>query len=120
MALNYSNTIKDARLQVVADAMDGGQINIYTTGYGTLLVSIPLADPSASVLNGTLTISGVPLSGLGLAAGDAAIAEIMNEGSEVIANGLTVGTSGTNITIDNVNIAIGQTVTLTSGQIIHG
>ena len=120
MALVYSNTIKSARLQVVADAMDGGQINIYTSGYGELLVSIPLDDPSASVVDDTLTISSVPLSGIGIADGVGAIAEIMNEGSEVIANGITVGESAANLILDNVNVGAGQTVTLTAGQIVHG
>jgi hypothetical protein len=124
MSINYSTTVKNTRMTAVRDAIDGGpaagKLNIYTAAYGALLVSINLADPSGTVANGILTLSGMPKSGVGVAAGDAALAKILDSTDTVIGDGLTVGLAGTNIIIDNVNIGIGQTVNLNSGAITHG
>ena len=124
MAINYSSTIKDARMTVVLNAIDAGsgagKLKIYNAAYALLLVSITLADPATTLLTGVLTFAGVPKSGTGVGAGDAALAKITDSNDLVVADGLTVGTSGTNIIIDNINIAVGQTVTLSSGSITHG
>ena len=124
MSVNYSTTVKNSRMTVVRDAIDGGggagKINIYTAAYAALLVSIPLAATSGTVAAGALTLSGMPKSGTGAGAGNAAIARIMNFADTVVADGLTVGTVGTDILIDNVNIAVGQTVNITAGTITHG
>ena len=124
MSINYSTTIKNARMTAVLDAIDAGsscgKISIYTSGYGILLVSISLADPSGTVSSGVLTFSGMPKTSSGIAAGNAALATITDSDDTVVANGLTVGTSGTDIIIDNVNIAVGQTVNITAGSITHG
>ena len=124
MAVNYSTAVKNTRMTAVRDAIDGGpaagKLNIYTAAYALLLVSIALADPSGAVANGVLTLSGMPKSGTAVGAGDAAIAKILDSTDTVIADSLTVGLSGTNIIIDNVNIAVSQTVNLTAGTITHG
>ena len=124
MAINYSTTLKNSRMTAVKDAIDGGsgagKINIYTAAYGALLVSIALADPSGTIANGVLTLSGMPKSGVASGAGNAAIARILDSADTVIADGLTVGTSGTDIVIDNVNIAVSQNVNITAGSITHG
>lgn len=124
MAMNYSTTVKNSRMTVVRDAIDGGtgagKINIYTTAYGALLVSIPLADPCGTVAAGALTLSGMPKSGTALGAGNAAIARILDSADTVVADGLTVGTVGTDVIIDNVNVAVGQNVNITAGTIMHG
>lgn len=124
MAINYSTTLKSTRMTAVKDAIDGGsgagKINIYTSAYAALLVSINLADPSGTVSNGVLTLSGMPKSGAATGAGNAAIARILDSSDTVIADGLTVGTSGTDIVIDNINIAVSQNVNITSGSITHG
>jgi hypothetical protein len=124
MPIVYSTAVKNTRMTAVRDAIDGGagagKIDIYTAAYGALLVSIALADPCGTVAAGALTLSGMPKTGAGVAAGNAATAKIVDSTGTVIADGLTVGTSGADITIDNVNIAVGQTVNITSGVITHG
>ena len=62
----------------------------------------------------------VTIAGAATGAGNAAIARIVDSADTVIADGLTVGTSGTDIVIDNVNIAVGQNVNITAGSITHG
>ena len=124
MAINYSTNLKNTRMTAVRDAIDGGsgagKINIYTAAYGALLVSIPLADPSGTIANGVLTLSGMPKSGVASGAGTAAIARILDSADTVVADGLTVGTAGTDIVIDNTNIAVSQNVNITAGSITHG
>jgi len=124
MSVNYSTTVKNARLTVVRDAIDAGaspgKLKIYTAAYGSLLVTITLADPCAGVADGVLTLSGTPKSGIASAAGIAAIALFSDSDDTLTADGLTVGLAATDIIIDNTNIALGQTVTLNSGTITHG
>ena len=111
-------------MTAVRDAIDGGsgagKINIYNAGYANLLVSIALADPSGTIANGVLTLSGMPKSGVAVFAGNAAIARILDSADTVVADGLTVGTAATDIIIDNVNIAVSQNVNITAGSITHG
>lgn len=124
MAINYTTAIKNARMTTVLNAIDAGsgagKINIYNAAYTNILVSITLADPSGVVAAGALTLSGMPKSGTGIFAGNAAVAKIVDSDDTVVADGLTVGTSGTDIVIDNVNIAVGQNVNITAGSITHG
>ena len=111
-------------MTAVRDAIDAGsgagKINIYTAAYAALLVSIDLADPSGTIANGVLTLSGMPKSGVASGAGTAAIARILDSADTVVADGLTVGTVGTDIIIDNTNIAVSQNVNITAGSITHG
>ena len=124
MAVNYATAIKNTRMSAVVTAIDAGsgagKINVYTAGYANLIVSIALADPCGTVAAGALTFSGMPKTGTGAYAGNAAIARIVDSDNNVVLEGLTVGTSGTDIIIDNVNIAVGQTVNITAGTITHG
>lgn len=124
MAINYSTAIKNARMTTVRDAIDAGsgagKINIYNAAYANILVTIELADPSGTIAAGALTLSGMPKSGTGIFAGNAALARILDSDNTVVADGLTVGTVGTDIIIDNVNIAVGQNVNITAGSITHG
>lgn len=141
MAVTYSNTVKDNRLQVTIDAIDSktfvtgsgggstGDIVIGTSalsGSTGVLVTIPLALPSATKSGGVLTLAGTPLSAAAGASGTAAKAEIRNDAGTVIISGLTVGgtaegtASGKDIVLAASTISSGQTVTLTSGTITHG
>lgn len=124
MAVVYSTTVKNSRLTVVRDAIDGGSSNgvleIGTTGMGTVLASIPLADPCGSVASGVLTFSA-PVSDTNAdATGTAAEARIKDSAGNVIVSGLTVGTSGANINLSSVGITSGDTITINSAAITHG
>ena len=124
MAVTYPNSLKDTRLQAVIDAIDAGAgpgvLEIGTAGMAAVLATITLADPSATKLNGVLTLSGVPLSTTASATGTAAEARIRDSNAVDVVTGLTVGTSGTDIVLDNTSINSGQTVNVTSGTITHG
>lgn len=125
MAVTYSTTVKSNRMTQVLNAIDGGAGNgvlkIGTSGMGTLLVTITLAKPSGSVASGVLTFSGLPKNGTAVATGTAASAQLCDSTGTVVVDGLTVGTSATDIIIDNASIATGQTVNLNAvSQINHG
>lgn len=125
MAVNYSTAVKNNRLTQVLNAIDAGAGNgilkIGTTGMAATLVSITLDKPCATVSGGVLTFSGLPNSATATGAGTAAAAQITDSTGTVVVDGLTVGTSGTNVIIDNTTIAVSQTVNFNAtSTITHG
>lgn len=122
MAVNYSTTVKNARLDAVVSAIgSAGYIEIGTAGMGTVLATINLANPAGTASGGVLTFSGFPRSDTSAdASGTAAAARIRASGAVDVVTGLTVGTSGTDIVLDTTTIAAAQTVTLNSATITHG
>lgn len=124
MAIVYTNTLKDLRLQQVIDQMDLGsgaaKLEIATTGFSTLLVTITLADPSATKSAGVLSFSGLPKSGTAVATGTAAEARIRDSDDNDVITGLTVGTGSEDIVLDNDSIATDQVVNVTAAAITHG
>jgi len=123
MAVVYSNALKDTRMTAVITAIDAGtagSIEIGTTGMGAVLVSIPLAKPSFSEASQAITMLSTPRSATATATNTAAAARIKDSSGNIIVSGLTVGVSGADINLSSVNIATGQTVSITSGTITHG
>lgn len=124
MAINYSTTVKNSRLTVVRDAIDAGSaagtLEIGTTGMGTVLATISLADPCGTVSAGVLTFT-TPVSDTNAdATGTAAAARIKDSNGTVIISGLTVGTSGSDINLSSIGITAGDTVSITGATITHG
>lgn len=125
MAVTYNTTLKADRMTSIItrlDAQAGNAIlKIGTTGMGSTLVSITLAKPCATVSGGVLTFSGLPKSATASAAGTAAAAQLTDSVGTVWVDGLTVGTTGTNVIIDNTTIAVSQTVNFNAtSTITHG
>lgn len=125
MAVTYNTTLKNTRMTDVVTAIGTtGFLNIYTTGLGTLLASIPLANPAGTVSGGVLTFSGTPLTESSAnATGTAAAATVTtaaNGGGTVIISALTVSSTSGDIVLSSVNIVAGQPVTVTSASITHG
>jgi hypothetical protein len=125
MAVTYNTTLKNTRMTDVVTAIGStGYLNIYTAGLGTLLASIPLANPAGTVTSGVLTFSGTPLTESSAnASGTAAAATVTtasNGGGTTIISGLTVSTSAADIILSSTSIVSGQPVTITSASITHG
>lgn len=125
MAVTYNTTVKNTRLTDVVTAIGAtGHLNIYTAGLGTLLASIPLANPAGTVSAAVLTFSGTPLSdSVADASGTAAAATIstaISGGGTVVVSGLTVSSTVGDIVLSSTNIVAGQPVTITSASITHG
>lgn len=122
MAVTYSTAVKNARLSAVVTAIGTtGVLEIGTSGMGTVLATLPLSNPAGTVASGVLTFSGFPKSDSSAAAdGTAASARIRTStGGVDLVTGLTVGTSGADILIDNVSIITGETITINSASITH-
>jgi hypothetical protein len=120
----YVPTLKSTRMQAVVAAIDAsvspGWLEIGTAGMGTVLVAIGLAKPSFSENGeGVLTMLELPLSGTAVATGMAAAARFSNGDGAFVANGLTVGLSGADINISNIDIQVGDTVPITEMTISH-
>ena len=124
MAVDYSTTVKNARMTAVRDAIDGGPsagvLEICTTAYTTVLATITLSDPSGTVSSGVLTFSGTPIAATASNNGTAALARLKDSTGTMVCDGLTVGTSGTNVIVNTVTFASGGAVSLTSATITHG
>lgn len=124
MAVTYTTAVKTARMQAVADQIDAGaspgKLKIRDAS-NVVLATLILADPCGTAASGVLTIDFSPaISDTAAdATGTAANAIITDSADTTVVSGLTVGTSGTDIVIDNTSINIGQTVTVTAGTITH-
>ena len=123
MSVNYSTAVANSRLTVSRDAIDGGPaagvLKIYTAAYALLLATITMSDPCGTVAARVLTFAGMPKSTAAGNTGTAAIARFEDSTGTMVAEGLTVGTAGTDIIIDNTSINSGQTVNLTAATITH-
>lgn len=122
MAVTYTTAVKNARLNAVTTAIGTtGVLEIGTTSMGTVLATIPLANPAAGSASGGVLSFTMPQSDTSAdATGTAAAARIRTaSGGTDIVTGLTVGTSGSDINLDSVSITAGQTVTITSASITH-
>ena len=127
MAVNYETAVKTARMSaVLTEIGNAGVVKLYTTGgsaSGTLLAEFTLPTPSGTVSGTTLTLDIDPDIEDASAnnSGTAAVAEIFkSDGTTKCITGLTVGTSGTDITISpSTTITAGQKVTLVTLSIAH-
>lgn len=125
MAAVYNTTLKNTRMTSVVTAIGtAGYLNIYTAGLGTLLSTIPLANPAGTVTGGVLSFSGTPLTqASATASGTAAAATVTTAasgGGTVIISGLTVSSTVGDIVLSSTNIVAGQPVTITTASITHG
>lgn len=122
MAVTYTTAVKNARLNAVTTAIGTtGVLEIGTTGMASILATISLANPAAPEASGGVLTFTMPRSDTSAdATGTAAVARIRTaSGDTDIVTGLTVGTSGADIVLDNLSIASGQTVTINSATITH-
>ncbi len=120
MAVTYSAAAKTARMNAIVTAIGAsGKLEIGTTGMASILATITLDATAGTVSGSVLTMSGFPKNVAAGAAGTAAAARIRTSANADVITGLTVGTSGQDINLDNLNIASGQTVNITGVTITH-
>ncbi len=98
--------------------LNGGSLKIYTSGFGTLIVSIPLANPCGTVNNGVLTLDTTNMNANASNSGTAAAAKMFkSDGSTEVVASADVATSGATINLQNTNINSGQNVSITSATL---
>ena len=101
------------RTSVIADAVSNlDRLDILDAAVVLATFTITWAAGAA----GVQAVQSTPVSTTAGAAGDAALADLYNNAAspDEKITGLTVGTGGTQVIIDNVTIANGQTVNLTA------
>jgi len=122
MAVVYVVALKNTRLDAVTTAAGASaELEIATTGFATVLATIPLANPIApGAAAGVLTFTMPQSDTAADDTGTAAEAKITDGAAGDIVTGLTVGLAATDIILDSLDITAGQTVTINSATITHG
>lgn len=126
MAVVYPNATKVARMTAVVTAIgSGGKLKLFTSG-DVLLATFTFAATAGTVAGaGVLTFSDANggtagiLNTTAVAAGTAAKASITTSGDVEVIGGLTVGTSATDVILDNAVLASSQAITINSAVITH-
>lgn len=119
MAVTYTNAAKTVRMTATRDHFASGTLEIGTAGMGTVLATFTLTAGGGSIATDTWTLAFVSSSVSAGNTGTAAAAQLKTSGAVADLTGLTVGTSGTDIIIDNTSINSGQTVNVTGASIQH-
>jgi hypothetical protein len=128
MSIQYSTSIKNARLATVLVGIDAGStFGKLVLGSSTLdgstsatlgvLATLTLAKPSFSVAAGVATILGIPLATTASSSGTLALAELRDSDDQVIASGLTIGTASADILVSNLSVTSGASITINSAVI---
>lgn len=124
MAITYNTATKTARMTATRDQIDAavgaGYIEIGSAGFAAVLATITLETVCGTVSGDTLTFSSFPKSDTNTTAGTAAVARVKDGDGTVVIDGLTVGTSATDIILDTTTVQAAGTLTLNSAAITHG
>ena len=123
MAINYATAVKLARLEAVRTALNagaaGGKLRIFTAAYASMLVEFTLLEADQNAADNILDLVGSAITAAAAATGTAAIARLTDSDNNMVAEGLTVGTSGTDVIVDSTSITSAQNVTLNNAAITH-
>lgn len=119
MAVTYTTAMKTARMTATRDTVANGTLEIGTAGMASVLATFGLSASGGSISNDVWTLAFDASTVAAGNTGTAAAAQIKNSGGTAQITGLTVGTSGSDINLDNTSINSGQNVTLSSAAITH-
>jgi hypothetical protein len=126
MSVTYPNATKVARMNAVVTAIGTtGKLKLFTAA-DALLATFTLASTAGTVAGaGVLTFSDQNGATAGIlnttasAGGTATKASVTTSADVDVITGLTVGTSGTDLILDNNVLANAQAITITSAVITH-
>lgn len=118
MAVTYNAAVKTNRMTATRDYFANGTLEILTAA-DAVLATFGLSTGGGTVAGDIWTITFDASTVAAGAAGTAAKAQIKTAGGSAHLTGLTVGTTGADIIIDNTSIASGQNVTISAATIQH-
>lgn len=115
MAVTLTTAGRNYGADGVVDQLNNGTISWRASDGTTVLATTTLgANAFAAASGGSASLSGVPLtSAAAEAAGTVALALFMTSGSTEIFR-CAVGTSGADINLTSVAVAVGETITISS------
>lgn len=119
MAVNLATAVKTDIMTAMRDHFANGTLEIMTSA-DAVLVTFGLSASGGTVAADTWTLTLDAATVAASATGTATKAQIKTSGGVANITGLTVGTSGTDIVLDNNSIAAAQDVTISSATIAHG
>ena len=126
MSITYALPTINARLQAVANQIDGGGGNgfLQLLANSTVISTIQLARPCGTISGGVLTFQGTLLDPAAGATGTITSGQFLDSNLTIVGYGMSVGiptTSGVDIIIANglntLLITAGQTVQVLAAQI---
>ncbi|PTT42988.1 hypothetical protein DBR23_02305 [Acidovorax sp. HMWF018] len=125
MSVIYSTAAKTARMNAVVSTIGtSGKLKLFSAA-DALLATFTLASTAGTVSGAVLTLSDANggadgiLSTTASAGGTATKASITTSADADVITGLTVGTSGSDLVLDNNVLASGQAITINSATITH-
>jgi hypothetical protein len=125
MSVIYSAATKTARLNAVVTTIGAnGKLKLLTAA-DAVLATIPLAATAGTVSGDVLTFSDANGATAGIsnvaasAQGIIAKAIITTSADVTVISGLTAGTSGTDVIVDNTNVNVGQNIQINTATITH-
>lgn len=118
MSTTLETVARNAACNAVVDLVDqgSGAGKLKIREGSTVLCVVTLSDPAfGNAATGVATASGLPLSGVGIAPGDADNFQITDSADTLLWSGDVTATGGGGaLTLDNVNIAVSQVVNISS------
>lgn len=122
MAITFNTTLRNARANaIVTEAGASAQIKLYTAAYATLLGTLTCAATLGTVASGVLTFNAITQDSSADASGTFALARLYkSDGTTMVIEGLTVGTSGTNIVVNAAASTLGAAISMSSAVITEG
>ena len=123
MAVTYPDGVKEVRLRAVRDKIDAGaaagKMKLQEAA-GTAVVTLTLTDPCGTAVSAVLTFDFDPdISATATQTAVLALACLTDSDDITAVSGLTVGTSGADVIVQNTNVNTGQLVTIQTGTITH-
>lgn len=117
MAVTYNAAVKTSRITATRDYFANGTLEILDGA--TVLAVFGLSASGGTIAGDTWSLVFDAATVAAIASGVADGAQIKDSGGNAHLTGLTVGTAGTDIVIDNTSINSGQNVSMTSASIQH-
>lgn len=126
-AFFYSTSLKNTRMDAITTAIGtSGRMRFYPTGggatacSGTIIADLALSATAAPAASGGVLTFNAITSASATSSATAICSTITTSAGTVVVDGLTVGTSGTNVVLNSNVISSGQTVSVTSATLTHG
>lgn len=119
MTVTLSTDAKEDLMTALRDLVADGSLEIGASGMETVLATFGLSPSGGTVSGPYWTLAFDNTTVVSTATGTAAAARIKDSSGTVQITGLTVATSGADITVNQTDIGIGQYVTVSSAMLSH-